>query len=78
MRDMQQTVNVLMEDLESGEQFIVELDYTWDSVTEGAPASDVIISDARQLASQYFEDPDFVSLITEEEAEALGLDTYTE
>ena len=65
----------LFADLESGEEFIVQLTKTWDFLEENDPEP---LDEAYEIAQKYFEDVEWIKSLTEEEAEALGLDTYTE
>lgn len=64
----------LFADLESGEEFIVQLTKTWDFLEESEPEPR---NEAYKIAQKYFEDVEWIKSLTEEEAEALGLDTYT-
>lgn len=58
-------VDYLFEDRTSGEQFLVE-------VIEGDGAAE----EAHMIAEENFEDPKMIDVISVEEGEALGLDTY--
>lgn len=49
------------EDLTTGEEFFVEADS---------------LKDAQEIANTYFEEPNFISKVTAEFAEMVGLDTY--
>lgn len=51
------------QDLESGEEFFVEI-------------QKFNLQSAYQVAHQYFEKPRFIDMVSEEQAEMMGLDTY--
>ncbi len=65
----------LFTDLESGEDFIVQVAISWNFLEENDPEP---LDAAYEIAKKYFNEVDWIKSLTEEEAEALGLDTYTE
>ena len=61
-------------DDESGEEFFVEL-----SCEKGTPHKEAIamlLPQAMEIATDNFEDPRLIDVISDEEAERLGFDTY--
>lgn len=65
----------LFMDYATGEEFIVQLDVKYNFLEDEKPD---IVDKMYEIAQKYFEDVEWLDEITEEEAEALGLDTYTE
>ncbi|MBO5909119.1 MAG: hypothetical protein J6Q67_04995 [Clostridia bacterium] len=66
---MYETYNFLFTDEATDEDFIVEVEAM--NIHEAK-------NQARYVADEYFDEPRLVEQITEEEAECLGIDTYTE
>lgn len=66
---MYEIYNFLFTDNATGEDFIVEVEAM--NIHEAK-------SQAQFVADEYFDEPKLVEQITEEEAESLGIDTYTE
>jgi hypothetical protein len=61
-------------DDESGEEFFVEL-----ACEKGTPRKEAIamlMPQAMEIATDNFEDPRLIDVISDEEAERLGFDTY--
>ena len=56
-------------DNETGEQFFVEL-----RTDEGT--KEELMERAMEIAAEYFEEPEFIEIVTSETAEMLGYDTY--
>lgn len=61
-------------DYATGDEFIVQLDVKYNFLEDDEPD---ILTEMYEIAQKYFEDVEWLDAITEEEAEALGLDTYT-
>jgi hypothetical protein len=63
-------IDYLFEDVESGEQFLVEICKT-ETMSDGE-----CFGRAVNIANEYFDDPTFIEEVDPEVAEMLGLDTY--
>lgn len=67
---MKKYIDYLFKDVESGEQFFVEVCKT-ERMTEGE-----CFGRAVNIANENFNDPTFIREVSPEEAEAYGYDTY--
>jgi hypothetical protein len=65
----------LFMDYETGTEFIVQITKKWNFLEEPEPN---VTDEMYIIAQTYFEDVEWLDEITEEEADRLGLDTYTE
>ena len=68
----EKVISYLFVDLATGEEFIVEI------TTSRYTDDEYVANKMERIAKKYFEEPDFLEILTEEEADRLGLDTYTE
>lgn len=65
----------LFMDYETGGEFIVQITKKWNFLEDNEPD---VTDEMYEIAQKYFEDVEWLDEITEEEADILGLDTYTE
>lgn len=64
-----QWIDFLFSDEETGEDFLVELEM------DGSPMSD-LLAEAQRIADDNFESAVFQEVVSAEDAEMMGLDTY--
>lgn len=64
-----QWIDFLFSDEEAGEDFLVELEM------DGSPMSD-LLTEAQQIADDNFDSAVFQEVVSAEDAEMMGLDTY--
>ena len=70
---MKEYIDFLYEDNESGEMFFVELSYNPEITPDAATT---LRPEADKIAAENFEEPEFLGVYSNEDAELLGYDTY--
>lgn len=71
---MEEYLNFWFVDEESGEEFFVELACKKGTLRKNAIQQ--LLPEAKEIAENYFEAPKLIDVISPEEAERMGLDTY--
>ena len=62
-------IDFLFHDIATGEDFLVELEM------DGSELEDLLVK-AQEIADEYFSNAEFQEVVSEEDADMMGLDTY--